>query len=48
MQRRDFILRGGMTAEMAAAREKASGIRSGVLENHGREWPLRAAHARGA
>jgi len=41
-------LRGGMTAEMAAEREKASGIRSGVLENHGREWPLRAAHARGA
>ena len=33
-------LRGGMTAEMAAEREKASGIRSGVLENHGREWPL--------
>ena len=25
---------------MAAEREKASGIRSGVLENHGREWPL--------
>ena len=33
-------LRGGMTAAMAADREKASGIRSGVLENHGREWPL--------
>ena len=33
-------LRGGMTAEMAADRERASGIRSGVLENHGREWPL--------
>ena len=33
-------LRGGMTAAMAAEREKASGIRSGVLENHGREWPL--------
>ena len=33
-------LRGGMTAEMAAERERASGIRSGVLENHGREWPL--------
>ena len=33
-------LRGGMTAAMAADREKTSGIRSGVLENHGREWPL--------
>ncbi len=33
-------LRGGMTAEMAAERAKKTGVRSGVLENHGREWPL--------
>ncbi len=33
-------LRGGMTAHKAAERQQQSGIRSGVLENHGREWPL--------
>ena len=33
-------LRGGMTPAKAAARQKASGIRSAVLENFGREWPL--------
>lgn len=33
-------LRGGMTAEKALDWEKKSGIRSGVLENHGRGWPL--------
>lgn len=33
-------LRGGMTARKAAERQQQSGIRSGVLENHGREWPL--------
>ncbi len=33
-------LRGGMTAEKAAAWQQKSGIRSGVLENHGIGWPL--------
>lgn len=33
-------LRGGMTAQKAYDWEKKSGIRSGVLENHGRGWPL--------
>lgn len=33
-------LRGGMTARKAAERQQQSGIRSGVLENYGREWPL--------
>ena len=33
-------LRGGMTAEMAVERAEKTGVRSGVLENHGREWPL--------
>ena len=33
-------IRGGMTVEKAAAREEQSGIRSAVLENFGREWPL--------
>ena len=33
-------LRGGMTAEKAARRQEQGGIRSAVLENHGREWPL--------
>ena len=33
-------LRGGMTVEKAAQRERYSGIRSAVLENHGREWPI--------
>lgn len=33
-------IRGGMTPEKAAARQEASGIRSAVLENLGREWPL--------
>jgi len=33
-------IRGGMTPEKAALRQEASGIRSGVLENFGTEWPL--------
>ncbi|MDO5113128.1 MAG: hypothetical protein Q4E67_02005 [Planctomycetia bacterium] len=33
-------IRGGMTAEKAIEREKRTGIRSAVLENSGREWPL--------
>jgi len=33
-------IRGGMTPEKAARRQKQSGIRSAVLENFGREWPL--------
>ena len=33
-------IRGGMTPEMAAEREKASGIRSSAMENHGREWEI--------
>ncbi|MBP5621565.1 MAG: hypothetical protein J6X44_06075 [Thermoguttaceae bacterium] len=33
-------LRGGMTAEMAVERARKTGVKSGVLENHGREWPL--------
>lgn len=33
-------IRGGMTPEKASRRQEASGIRSGILENFGREWPL--------
>ena len=33
-------IRGGMTPEMAAARERDSGIRSTAMENHGREWEI--------
>jgi len=33
-------IRGGMTPEKAAMRQEASSIRSGILENFGREWPL--------
>ena len=33
-------LRGGMTWEKAAQRQEQSGIKSAVLENFGREWPL--------
>ena len=33
-------IRGGMTPEMAVAREQASGIRSSAMENHGREWEI--------
>ena len=33
-------LRGGMTAEMAVERARKTGVKSGVLENTGREWPL--------
>ena len=33
-------IRGGMTPEKAALRQESSGIRSAVLENFGREWPL--------
>ena len=34
-------IRGGMTPEMAAERERASGIHSSAMENHGREWNIR-------
>ena len=33
-------IRGGMTLEKAFQRQQQSSIRSGVLENFGREWPL--------
>ena len=33
-------IRGGMTLEKAAQRQEHSGIKSAVLENFGREWPL--------
>ena len=33
-------IRGGMTPEKAAERQEDSGIRSAVLENFGREWPI--------
>ncbi len=33
-------IRGGMTLEKAVLRQDRSGIRSTVLENFGREWPL--------
>jgi hypothetical protein len=33
-------IRGGMTLEKAVLRQEQSGIRSTVLENFGREWPL--------
>lgn len=33
-------LRGGMTAEKAYDWEKKTGVRSGVLENTGKGWPL--------
>lgn len=33
-------IRGGMTPEKAALRQEKSGIKSAVLENFGREWPL--------
>jgi len=33
-------IRGGMTHEKALDWAQKTGIRSGVLENHGREWPL--------
>ena len=33
-------IRGGMTPEKALDWAQKTGIRSGVLENHGREWPL--------
>ena len=33
-------IRGGMTPEKAARRQEQSGVRSAVLENFGREWPL--------
>ena len=33
-------IRGGMTPEMAVEREKASGIHSSAMENHGREWEI--------
>jgi len=33
-------IRGGLTPEMAAERERLSGIRSSAMENHGREWEI--------
>ncbi len=33
-------LRGGMTAEMAVERARKTGIKSGVLDNTGREWGI--------
>jgi histidinol phosphatase-like PHP family hydrolase len=33
-------IRGGMTPQKAAERQEQSGIRSAILENHGREWPI--------
>ena len=33
-------IRGGMTPELAAERERLSGIRSTAMENHGREWEI--------
>ena len=33
-------IRGGMTPEMALAREKDCGILSSAMENHGREWEI--------
>ncbi len=33
-------IRGGMTPVLGVAREKASGIRSSAMENHGREWEV--------
>ena len=33
-------IRGGMTPEKALDWAKKTGIRSGVLENHGKDWPL--------
>ena len=33
-------IRGGMTPELAAERERTSGIRSTAMENHGREWEI--------
>ena len=33
-------IRGGMTPQMAAAREESWIVRSGALENHGREWEI--------
>ena len=33
-------IRGGMTPEMAVERARKTGVKSGVLENVGREWPL--------
>ena len=33
-------IRGGMTPELACARERASFVRSSAMENHGREWEI--------
>lgn len=33
-------LRGGMTAQKAVERARKTGLKSGVLENNGRAWPL--------
>ena len=42
LELRDYHIhiRGGMTPELAHKRTLATGVRSGVLENVGREWPL--------
>ena len=32
--------RGGMTPEKAVLRAQRTGIKSGILENHGRDWPI--------
>lgn len=49
LRRRSLVLtdfhihiRGGMTPRKAVIREKISGIGSAVLENFGREWPLKS------
>ena len=34
-------MRGGMTGKKAAVRERTCGIKSAVLKNFGREWPLK-------
>ena len=36
-------IRGGMTPQKAIQREKCNGIKSAVLENFGREWPLKTS-----
>lgn len=38
-------IRGGMTPEKSAQRENFSGIRSGILENYGAEWPLNCSES---
>lgn len=42
LELRDYHIhiRGGMTPELAHKRTLATGVRSGALENVGREWPI--------